>query len=123
MKRMIQLRRTSSKQTAAPDAPSIGEDIAESKLRSLAMNNRFENPAQGIAMKAVEMRELLNYFILRKLLFRVRKGFGPLIGNFWAIRAADKFVMRIRGEGSHEEIWLKQPPLISYCSSRHNHWI
>jgi len=64
--RRFQQLPTSGAPMAALDAPSIGGYSADSRLRPLAMNVRFENPAQGIAVQAVEMRELFLDVIFRR---------------------------------------------------------
>jgi hypothetical protein len=68
------------------------------------MNVRFQNPAQEIAVEAVERRELLPDVIIQTLLFRARKGHGLLVVKFRKTRVGDEPVMQIRGEVSFEEI-------------------
>jgi hypothetical protein len=56
---MFQQLPTSGVQKAAPNPPSIGGDAAERKLGPVALNIRFENPAQKIVLEVVKMRHLL----------------------------------------------------------------
>jgi hypothetical protein len=65
----------------ALDAPSIGRYTAENILRPAAMNSGFENPAQEIAVEAVEMRKSQKYAIFVISIIR------PFRGK-WSMREA-----------------------------------